>query len=141
MLVPFRREHILGLNVKESEADMLGRDDMAAALEWLERTGNGATLFSKDGKTLGILGAVPTVPGVCEVFVIPSKEQARYPKAFASAVRDRLYSLRPKFRRIQAVAKVDEFHSRWLSWLGFKQEGILKRYGINGEDMSMWSLT
>lgn len=141
MLVPFRREHILGMNIKDSEAATMGRDDMAAALEWLETTGNGATLYAPNGKTvLGVLGAVPTVPGVCEVFVIPSKEQARYAKTFVLAVKDKLCSLRPKFRRIQAVSKPDEFHTRWLSWLGFQTEGVLRKYGPNGEDMIMWSL-
>lgn len=142
VLMPFNRTHMLGLNVKADSAATMDRPDMAPALEWLENTGNGATLFSEDRKTvLGVLGAVPTLPGICEVFVIPSKEQAAHPHAFARAVRAQLYTLKPKFRRIQAVAKIDSFHARWLSWLGFVCEGTLRKYGTNGEDMNMWSLT
>jgi hypothetical protein len=89
---------------------------------------------------LGIIGAVPTVAGVCEVFVVASEDQRRFPLAFTKAVRQELYQLQNKFRRIQAVSKNDEFHVRWLSWLGFKQEGLMRKYGMNGEDMLMWGL-
>lgn len=142
VLTPFNRTHMQHLNVKPDSAGTMERADMAPALEWLEQTGNGVTLFTQDRSVvLGVLGAVPTLPGVCEVFVIPSKEQAKHPHAFARAVRAQLCTLKPKFRRIQAVAKIDAFHARWLSWLGFSCEGVLRKYGTHGEDMAMWSLT
>ena len=141
MLIPFKREHILNLHVREPEAEEMACEGMAASLEWLERSGNGKTLLTPDGKTiLGVLGVVPMTPGVCEVFVIPSKEQEHFAKLFASEVRKELKALRPNFRRIQAVARPEQFYSRWLSWLGFSPEGVLRKYGIDGKDMLMWSI-
>lgn len=141
MLVPFKREHVAAMHIKDSEAEDMACEGMAASLEWLERTGNGKTLFAPDNKTvLGVMGVVPMTPGVCEVFVIPSKEQARYAKLFASEIKKELWAMRPKFRRIQAVARPEQFYSRWLSWLGFSPEGVLRKYGLDGKDMLMWSI-
>jgi hypothetical protein len=61
--------------------------------------------------------------------------------SFARVVRRELFTLRSQYRRIHTVSKCDEFHYRWLSWLGFSAEGVLKSYGLEGEDMIMWSMT
>ncbi len=125
------------MNVK---ADAREIADMAGVPERLEAL-NAASILSADGKTvLAVMGAVPALPGVCEVFVLASEDQQKHPITFAKCVRKELYTLKHKYRRIQAVAKDDDFHSRWLLWLGFEREGVLKKFGIHGEDMVMWGL-
>ena len=140
-LIPFSLEHISCLNVKEDALGTMARPEMASALDWLSATRNGKTLTTPDGKTvLGILGMVPVLPHVCEVFVIASKEQMAHPMTFARAVKREIGHLRLKYRRIQATAANDKFHARWLSWLGFDREGVLKSFGLDGEDMVMWGM-
>ena len=141
-LIPFSIEHIGQMDIKDDASGTMARPEMAPALEWLKASRNGKTLVSSDGKTiLGILGVVPVLPGVCEVFVIASKDQLKFPMTFARAVKKEIGQLRLKYRRIQATAKDDAFHNRWLSWLKFEREGVLKSFGLDGEDMVMWGLT
>lgn len=142
MIVPFSLSHVAQMTFKDDVSGTMARPEMAPALEWLAKTSNGRTLVSADGKTiLGVLGVVPMTPGVCEVFIIASEQQKDHPLTFARAIRKELFTLKAKFRRIQAVSKPDAFHRRWLSWLGFLEEGLLKKYGLDGEDMLMWGLT
>jgi len=137
-LTLFSREHLTLMNVKAGDARTVA--NMAGVAERLEELG-AASILSADGTlVLGVMGAAPTIPGVCEVFVLASEDQQRHPITFAKCVRKELYTLKQKYRRIQAVAKDDDFHSRWLSWLGFEREGVMKKFGMNGEDMVMWGL-
>lgn len=133
----FCREHLTQMNVKADAREVAAMPGVPERLEDL----GAASILSNDGKTvLAVMGAVPALPGVCEVFVLASEDQKRHPITFAKAVRKELYILKTKYRRIQAVAKDDAFHARWLGWLGFEREGVLKKFGTHGEDMVMWGL-
>ena len=135
-LVRFTPEHLARLDVKDDAKTAVENPAMPPALEKY-----GHTLLLADGRPLAVIGAVPLLPGVCEVFVLASKLQQQFPLAFARPVRRLIFTLRKEYRRIQAVSKADEFHYRWLSWLGFRAEGVLSKYGLKGEDMIMWGLT
>lgn len=135
-LVPFTSNHLAQMDVKADAKIAADDPKMVPALE-----SYGSTLLTDDGKVLAIIGAVPTVPGVCEVFVLASDLQAVHPQSFARPVKRLVLKLRKEYRRIQAVSLADDFHHRWLSWLGFKAEGVLKKYGMQGEDMIMWGMT
>lgn len=138
-LTIFSREHLARMTPKAGDAAEIVSSAPRLA-ERLEDMG-AASILTPDGKTvLGVMGAVPTLPGVCEVFVLASEAQQHHPVTFAKSVRKELYTLKEKYRRIQAVSRDDDFHSRWLSWLGFEREGVLKKYGLHGEDMVMWGL-
>lgn len=136
-LVPFTPEHLARMDIKDDAKAIASHEGMVPALEKF-----GSTLLTDDGKdVLAIIGAVPTVPGVCEVFVVASNLQALHPHSFARPVKRLVLKLRKEYRRIQAVSLPDDFHARWLSWLGFVAEGVLHKYGMKGEDMVMWGLT
>jgi hypothetical protein len=98
------------------------------------------TIISPSSLVLGVMGAVPMLPHVAEVFILASEDQKDHPIIFARAVRKELYTLKAKYRRIQAVSSCDEFHARWLNWLGFEREGTLRSYGLHGDDMTIWGL-
>lgn len=133
-LIPFTADHLLAMQLKAGEAkDTAGQPGVVKALESV-----GKTLVADDGQILAVIGVVPTVPGVGEVFILATDIQAQRPVAFARFIKRELFTLSEKFRRIQAVSKFDDFHCRWLSWLGFQVEGRMRKYGLNGEDMLMW---
>jgi hypothetical protein len=133
----FRREHLQHMDIKADARDVA---ETPGVPDRLEELGAKSILTADGKKVLAVMGVAPVLPGVCEVFVLASEDQARYPVTFAKAVRKELYTIRAKYRRIQAIAKDDSFHARWLGWLGFEREGVLKKFGRNGEDMVMWGL-
>ena len=136
MIVSFSPSHLREMAPTPDAAAVI---EMPGVAEALERTGS-KTLLSPAGEVLGVIGFVPLVPGVCEVFILATHTQRRYPVAFARAVRAELFTLKNKYRRIQSIAKCEQFYFRWLTWLGFKPEGIMSKYGPNGEDMALWAL-
>ena len=136
-LTLFSREHLARLNARADAKAIASSPGLGERLEDL----GAKSILTADGKTvLGVMGAVPMLPNVCEVFILASEEQMAHPITFAKCVRKELYTLKAKYRRIQAVSSCDDFHSRWLGWLGFEREGVLRAYGTNGEDMTIWGL-
>lgn len=138
-ITTFAKEHLSAMTPKEGEAaEVAGLPGMA---DRLVAAGAKTILSASGGTVLGVIGATNILPGVCEVFVLATKDQSAHPIIFAKSVRKELYTLKEKYRRIQAVARDDDFHARWLNWLGFEKEGVLKKFGLHGEDMGMWGLT
>lgn len=137
IVAPFTPGHLLKLSPKKGDAETIA--EMAGTATKLLTIG-AKTMLTPKGTVLGIMGAVPSIPGVCEVFIIASEGQKNFPISFARCVQKELCRLRLKYRRIEARTANDEFHKRWISWLGFEYEGIMRRYGLHGEDMILWSL-
>jgi hypothetical protein len=135
-LIPFVPAHLAKMKVK---ADAHEVADTPGVSETLVRLG-AKSLVAGDGTVLGVIGVAPTLPGVCEVFILASEDQTRFPISFARCVHKEVSKLCSKYRRIQAVTANDSFHRRWITWLGFSEEGILRKYGLQGQDMVMWSL-
>lgn len=42
--------------------------------------------------------------------------------------------------RIQAMCRIDPIYMRFLGFLGFHYEGCLKKFGLNGDDMLIYSI-
>ena len=137
-LIPFAKKHLASMNPKRGEAEEIAC--MPGIADRLSNMGAKTVLSASGDIVLGVMGATSILPGVCEVFVLATEDQKRHPLTFAKSVREELYTLKEKYRRIQAVALNDDFHTRWLSWLGFEKEGTLRKFGLHGEDMAMWSL-
>lgn len=137
-IISFLPIHLQTMRAKSGDArEVAGSPGIADRLETL----GAKTILSSDGKTvLGVMGAVQLLPQVAEVFILASEDQRDHPFTFAKCVRKELYTLKAKYRRIQAVSAPDEFHARWLDWLGFSYEGTLQSYGLHGEDMAIWGL-
>ena len=136
-LVTFVAEHLKAMRVKAGVEAVTNSDGIADRLIAV----GAKTILASDGRTvLGVMGAVNLLPNVAEVFIVASEDQKDHAITFAKCVRKELYTLKPKYRRIQATSICDDFHKRWLSWLGFECEGVLKAYGLNGEDMAIWGL-
>lgn len=137
LIIPFAPYHLKSMRAKSGDAkEVAGSPGIADRLWAL----GAKTIVAPGNLVLGVMGRVEMLPSVCEVFILASEDQRDHPIIFARAVRKELYTLKAKYRRIQAVSSIDEFHARWLKWLGFEQEGVLKAYGLHGEDMAIWGL-
>jgi len=83
MLIPFVVEHLERMTVKADAKAVAVAAGTRDALVKLAGLGMSRTLMSPDGEVLGVFGAVPTVPGVCEVFILATEGQKRFPIIFA----------------------------------------------------------
>lgn len=105
---------------------------------WEQNKNAGTIIY--DGRILAVMGYLELWPGVCEVYVLPSKYLPEYPAAFARCIRRTLYSgIFDRFHRIQIQAQDDKLHNRWIKFLGFECEGTFKKYDSLGNDFKMWA--
>lgn len=140
-LIPYKPDHFDLLEIREREVRTMqiighGKERMNA----LSQMGT-CFIMMFDGRVLGAVGWFEFWPGVCELFVLPSIYLPKAGIVFAKAMKKHLHSFEKikRFRRIQVTAVKDMVHIRWLTWLGFVTEGVLKNYGPNGEDFMMWA--
>lgn len=139
--IPYRVSHSKMLDFKDSVRDLIKTNPaVCAGLSELAKRGLCRTITTRSGKKLGVMGGLPMVPGVCEVFIFATKHQHEYPVEFARVVKSELRRLKKGFRRVQALAPDEADSHRWLTWLGFEREGVLKCYGADGEDLAIWGM-
>lgn len=140
-LVPFKAEHIDLLHIRAHELSTVFKlANSHDGLEILEQLHTSWTVLY-DGRVLGVIGYFEMWPGVFEAFLIPSKYLGKYSVPFARIAKkhfDTLAEVR-KCHRVQAIALNDDLHDRWLTFLGFSSEGILREYNIERKDYKMWA--
>lgn len=94
-----------------------------------------AYTLEHNGEIIGSAGIIQYWPGVYEGWALLSELINKYPIATTKSVKEVIKKLEQvhKIRRLQTLCLDVEVHKRWLKYLGFKCEGTLKNYGINGE--------
>jgi len=128
------------MELREEEHELMENIwDRMPYLKILADDGYAATWIT-DGRILMSAGVSVVWNGVAEVWVIPSKYVEKYPIAFNRAIREYLSSVMDTFNlhRLQTSSVADEKHARWMRWLGFKQEGIMRQYTTNKTDYYNW---
>ena len=90
-----------------------------------------------DNKVIASAGLVPLWPGVAEAWMIPGADTGRHAIAVGRELRRRLGSvMRDRgLNRVQAnIHHEFERATRLAEWLGFKNEGLMRRFGVEGAD-------
>lgn len=140
-IVPFKIEHIDLMDIREHELmGVFTLKNLKQRLLAIEKITTAGTIVY-EGRILGVMGSLELWPGVCEVWVIPSTHIKRYSLIFAKTIKKNLKNIEEVFEyhRVQVTALDDELHARWLTFLGFKKEGILEKYTFQQQNFAMWS--
>lgn len=105
----------------------------------IEQSNNAMTMVH-DGRIITCAGFWTLWPGVCDVWQVPSIYVPAVSRAYGREMRRYILRLRETFgfHRIQTVSPNDELHRRWLTWLGFEAEGLMKKYTLDKHDYLMW---
>lgn len=100
-----------------------------------------------DGDTVvALAGYYEPWPGLWEVFIYPSKHVPEYGMMFARYVRKVLHGLiknRNKHvpvHRVQTEALDDRLHNRWMKFMGFTCDGLMRKYSPTQQDYKLWSI-
>lgn len=139
-VIPFKIEHVECMEIREYESmTTINLENWGFALKKFEQSKTCGTILH-DGRILAVMGYYELWPGVCELFVLPSKYLPEYPIQFARCVRRTLNSgIFKEYHRVQIHALDDDLHNRWLSFLKFSLEGVLKKYDSKGNDYKIWA--
>jgi RimJ/RimL family protein N-acetyltransferase len=139
-VIPYKKEHayLIYENIRERDAGISSDiDELSAA--W-ERQGPAYTVII-DGELVFCGGFILMGWNRAEAWTLMSDLFYKYPKACFKICRDYTNKVINEYglKRVQAIIDVDfEAGVRFAERLGYEEEGRLKAYGPDGEDMLMF---
>jgi len=96
-----------------------------------------AFTLEDDGEILAVGGAHIMWTGVAEAWVLVSPSGKKHGRLFARYAKRRFEGMLQEnaITRMQATIHVtDESAMRFVEWLGFEKEGLMRKYGVDGDD-------
>ena len=132
-IVTYKPAHLGRVLPQEAQARITGTFDRETA-DSLAIAG-GAFSAVEAGRIVGCAGIVPLWPGVGHAWAVLSDTALAHPVALTRTVQRELARIEAEqnLRRVQATVAEDHVAGRrWLAWLGFEVEGLMRNYGHGG---------
>jgi hypothetical protein len=138
-IIPASLEHFATMTLRPEELDHLGVRYLERATPLFE-LGFGWTLFC-DQKVICMGGFYEMWAGVYDMWLFPDVCVPQYSIIFLKNVRRVLGIIEDTnpVHRIQTSSIADEMHDKWMRFLGFSEEGYMKKYSPAGRDYKMWA--
>lgn len=141
-LIDFKSDHAEELFTKSST--LATADAKYTLRHWLDRMEKKDRAFTlMDNGHLVVSGGIfPVWDGMGEAWLIPSDEIPKYKIRMIRILRDHISSITEEdgLRRLQATVRDDfEVAKRFIEFMGFKREGLMKNYGPDGTDHIMYA--
>ena len=143
-LTAFKAEHLLEMDILRTDDGTLDLDLDEMIRRGKEREGDKAFTACKHGVIIGCGGVKMLWKGVGEGWVVPSvhvKDNKRDCIILCVDTIKKIFEDDPSLNRIQATV-VQGFDAGDIlaAYAGFSFEGVLRKYGLNGEDFKMFSI-
>jgi hypothetical protein len=134
MHIPFKKEHLEVMTLRPHEERLLRDSKTLGSL-----VNSYAVTGILDGRVVCCGGILPFGGGNAEIWLIPSVYLKDYTLSFCRELKDWLFQAREDvdLKRLQSTCLDDELHSKWMTFLGFKDEGLRKCY-YDGVDYRSW---
>lgn len=140
-ILQFHPAHAEVAELTEYEARNFARvPETFQKLSELNRKSTQAITIMHEGRIILMCGFITLWPGVCELWLIPTVYAKKFPILFSKAAKKFIEIMADtlKLHRMQALSVGDETHVKFMVFLGFEQEGILKQYSDIKEDFIQW---
>ncbi len=144
-IIPFQMAHLDLMDIREHEVEnILCVKDYKEKIESIASMGTSLTVIF-DNIILCTLGKIDVYNGVCEIWMLPCKSILQHKLTFAKTTKNLInqFCEMDFYHRVQVTALADDFHNRYFSWLGFKNEtpNGMKNFTIKKCTYNMWSRT
>jgi hypothetical protein len=106
------------------------------------KTGGPAYTLLIDGEIIASSGVVRQGWNRGEAWTLTGPLFYKYPKICIKAVKEYLQKIIEDegLKRVQSLINVKhEWGDRWMKHLGFEKEGVLRKYGPEGDDYAIYS--
>lgn len=136
-VIPFKAEHVAQMNIADKYKNVFLIPHL---FEVYEQLGSSFTFYEK-GKIYAVGGVIKFWEGAGEAWFVLSDEMDLPVYSLCATIKHHLDELlKYDFKRIQATVKHDDEKAlRFIEWLGFEREGLLKQFGIEGADYYMYA--
>lgn len=95
----------------------------------------------ENGEVVVIAGVANYWPGVGTAWLFASDLLYKYPKGVSSSIKRLLTTIMIEegYHRVQTPVKANnEIANRFIKWLGFNAEGLMKGYGVDKSDYILY---
>ncbi len=137
-LILFQVEHLKQINLRSfDEQVIMGVPDAFDRIVLQAENGIAYTGIDEEGKIIGIGGIVLLWQGVGSGWVLTSELLLKHKIWFHRTIRDilELTEMARNLHRIESVILKEHVVSmKWAERLGFKQEGLLRKYNSQKQD-------
>lgn len=95
------------------------------------------------GHILGVITLLPKHKDAIHASMFMARPiQEEFDKDICVTLKNIVKNISQRYRRISADGRTsNEKVIRFIKWLGFREEGIMRRYGWHGEDFTLFSIT
>lgn len=95
-----------------------------------------------DGRIICCGGVIPHKTGNSDIWLLPSAYVSSVKLTFVKELRKWLFGVRENLQlnRMQTYCLNDDLHTRWMTFLGFEKEGVMRKY-FQGQDYAIWGRT
>lgn len=141
-VIPFEPAHVDLMELRGIElGGPFSLGDFRERLACVARDSVQAVTFVYDGRILLCAGFSCMWPGVLVVWMIPTTRIGAIPFRVARCLRRYVDRIAKDFgaHRLQTTTHADPMHARWMRFLGFSQEGIMRKFTHDKKDMLMFS--
>lgn len=131
-IIPFKKEHLDCMEMREHERGFVVEDEMAA-FEGCAFTG------IIEGRIISCGGLLLEKGGNAYLWQIPSVYVHDVKLSYCKYIRKWIDDVSKEFclNRLESLCVDDELHNRWMGFLGFQKEGVKRRF-YNGQDYAMF---
>jgi hypothetical protein len=139
----FQPEHLDQMDLRPEEAEAFALDPKARQkVAALAAFGVGGTMIH-DGLILGVVGYYEMWPGRFAVWAFPSIHVQKYAMVYLRTAKRYLKVIEETHNpaRIQTEAYADALHTRWMEFLGMRNETPdgMRSFSVTGRTMNLWS--
>lgn len=139
--IPFEAGHAFRMDWKDKDEFLSLIDGRPQYFHCLEANKAALTVF-KDPLILGILELSPINENHCNVLIYMSTAYiSEFDKELLIITKNVIKDLTSRYVRVSAEIKPDNKKLvKFMKYLGFQEEGVMRKYGYKGEDYSLYSI-
>jgi hypothetical protein len=143
LVVPFELSHLKLMDIWAEDAkDLCQSESFSDSMTYAAEGKLALTVLYKK-VVLGVLGYYPIWEGTYKVWMLPSKHLSTYGLVYAKVIKRNLNHfmlITRGWHRLQTESLSNSETDRLHQWLGFTEEGVLRRYSPLGKDYKMWAI-
>jgi len=137
----FKLEHINELSPRDDDHELFEKFNVKEMLTKMHKAGNQIWSIFHGKELITIMGTLKTYDGVMEIYQLPNgdriKKHVKAVKKIIIQLENHLFS--QGNWRLHTICASDYKHERWMKFIGYTKEGILKKHSFNGDDLAIWA--
>lgn len=139
-VIPFSGKHLDLLEARDYEKKCIIPYLNSDFLNVMEDAPHCYTMIG-DGRIITCMGIMKLWDGVGEIWQLPSIYVKDHMREYCQFIKQKMDEVSKdlKLWRMQTISPADGLHERWMQFLGFECEGLMKNYTRFKTDCFRWS--